>query len=79
MILPFGDRRRRIDATAWLPETAVVIGDVVIGPESSLWFHTVVRGDVHDVRIGARTNVQDNAPISEDTRDGLPPLRKVLR
>ena len=63
MILPFGDRRPRIDATAWLPETAVVIGDVVIGPESSLWFHTVVRGDVHDVRIGARTNVQDNATI----------------
>jgi uncharacterized delta-60 repeat protein len=63
MILPFGDRRPRIDATAWLPETAVVIGDVVIGPESSLWFHTVVRCDVHDVRIGARTNVKDNATI----------------
>lgn len=63
MIAPFGDRRPEIADSAYVPESAVVIGDVVLGPESSLWFHTVVRGDVHHVRIGARSNVQDNATI----------------
>jgi carbonic anhydrase/acetyltransferase-like protein (isoleucine patch superfamily) len=63
VIAAFGDRRPRIDATAYVPELAVVIGDVVIGAGSSLWFHTVVRADVHHVRIGARSNVQDNATI----------------
>jgi gamma-carbonic anhydrase len=63
MIAPFGDSRPQIDPTAYVPDAAVVIGDVVIGPHSSLWFHTVVRADVHHVRIGARSNVQDNATI----------------
>jgi carbonic anhydrase/acetyltransferase-like protein (isoleucine patch superfamily) len=63
MIVAFGEHRPRIDPTAWVPEAAVVVGDVAIGPESSLWFHTVVRGDVHHVRIGARSNVQDNATV----------------
>ncbi len=63
MIAAFGDHRPDIDPTVYVPESAVVIGDVRIGPESSLWFHTVVRGDVHHVRIGARSNVQDNATI----------------
>ena len=43
--------------------TASVIGDVVIGDESSVWFGAVVRGDVFPIRIGARTNVQDNAVV----------------
>jgi len=63
MIAPFGEHTPVIDPTAYVPEAAVVIGDVVIGPESSLWFHTVVRGDMHPIRIGARSNVQDNATI----------------
>lgn len=48
---------------AYVAPTASVIGDVVIGDESSIWFGTVVRGDVFPIRIGARTNVQDNAVI----------------
>jgi carbonic anhydrase/acetyltransferase-like protein (isoleucine patch superfamily) len=63
MIAPFGDHRPQIHPTAYVPDLAVVIGDVAIGPGSSLWFHTVVRADVHHVRIGARSNVQDNATI----------------
>jgi gamma-carbonic anhydrase len=63
MIARFGDHSPVIDPTAYVPEAAVVIGDVVIGAESSLWFHTVVRGDMHPIRIGARSNVQDNATI----------------
>jgi gamma-carbonic anhydrase len=63
MIAPFGDHSPVIDPTAYVPDAAVVIGDVVIGAESSLWFHTVVRGDLHPIRIGARSNVQDNATV----------------
>jgi carbonic anhydrase/acetyltransferase-like protein (isoleucine patch superfamily) len=48
---------------AFVAPTASVIGDVVLGDESSIWFGTVVRGDVFPIRIGARTNVQDNAVI----------------
>ncbi len=63
MIVAFDGQRPHIDPTAYVPDAAVVVGDVVIGPQSSLWFHTVVRGDVHHVRIGARSNVQDNATV----------------
>jgi carbonic anhydrase/acetyltransferase-like protein (isoleucine patch superfamily) len=44
---------------AFIEDTAVVIGDVAIGSESSVWFHAVIRGDVHSIRIGHRTNIQD--------------------
>ena len=48
-----------IATSAFIDETAAVVGDVVIGSESSVWFNTVIRGDVHYVRIGHRTNIQD--------------------
>ena len=48
-----------IATSAFIEETAAVIGDVVIGSESSVWFNAVIRGDVHYIRIGHRTNVQD--------------------
>ena len=69
MIVAFGSHRPRIDPSAFVPDAAVVIGDVTLGPQSSLWFHTVVRGDVHHVRIGARSNVQDGTVIHV-THDG---------
>jgi carbonic anhydrase/acetyltransferase-like protein (isoleucine patch superfamily) len=53
----------RFGAGVFVAPNASVIGDVVIGDESSLWFGTVVRGDVFPIRIGARTNVQDNTVI----------------
>jgi gamma-carbonic anhydrase len=59
MIQAFGNRRPQIDPSAYVCDAAVVIGDVRMGPGSSVWFHTVVRGDIHDIRIGARSNVQD--------------------
>jgi len=48
-----------VAAGAFIEDTAAVIGDVVIGSESSVWFHAVIRGDVHFIRIGHRTNIQD--------------------
>jgi gamma-carbonic anhydrase len=48
-----------VDPTAFVEESAQVIGEVSIGARSSIWFNTVVRGDVHFIRIGVETNVQD--------------------
>lgn len=50
-------------AGIFLAETAVVIGDVVMGDECSVWYNAVVRGDVHRIRIGDRVNVQDGAVL----------------
>lgn len=63
MIATYDGRTPRIDPTAYVVERATVIGDVVIGPESSVWFGAVVRGDIESIRIGARSNVQDNATL----------------
>jgi len=49
----------RVHASAYVDDSAQVIGDVEIGAESSIWMNAVVRGDVHWIRIGARSNVQD--------------------
>ena len=64
-LLPFGGRTPRIHPTAFVAPTAVLIGDVEVGPESSVWFGAVLRGDspTHTIRIGARTSVQDNCVI----------------
>jgi carbonic anhydrase/acetyltransferase-like protein (isoleucine patch superfamily) len=59
MVRTFQGIKPTIAATAYIEETAVIIGDVVIGEESSVWFHSVVRGDVNVIRIGNRTNIQD--------------------
>ena len=47
---------------------AVVVGDVEIGPDSSVWYGSVLRGDVHRIRVGARSNIQDNS-VLHVTRD----------
>jgi gamma-carbonic anhydrase len=53
----------RIAAGAYVDQSAQVIGDVEIGAESSVWMNCVVRGDVHSIRIGRRTNVQDGTIV----------------
>ncbi len=67
-VLPFRGKSPRLHASVWLAEGAMVIGDVEIGEDSSVWFNSVVRGDVHSIRIGRRTNVQDGT-IIHVTRD----------
>ncbi len=59
MIRAFRGVMPTIATSAFVDETAVLIGDVVIGSESSVWFNAVIRGDVHYIRIGHRTNIQD--------------------
>jgi carbonic anhydrase/acetyltransferase-like protein (isoleucine patch superfamily) len=58
-IRPFRGKTPVVHPTAFVVEGAVVVGDVEIGPQSSIWFGAIVRGDVNHVRIGARTNIQD--------------------
>jgi len=56
-----------IHPTAFIAEQAVIVGDVTIGRRSSIWFHTVARGDVHSIKIGDYTNVQDNSMLHVTT------------
>jgi len=63
MIFPFKDKKPAIDSSALIIESAQIIGDVVIGEESSVWFNAVVRGDVNYIRIGKRTNIQDGCVL----------------
>ena len=56
-----------VDPSAYVDQSAQVIGDVHIGPESSVWMNAVIRGDVHAIRIGARTNLQDGVVVHVQT------------
>lgn len=55
-----------IDPTAWVAPGAIVIGDVTLGARSSVWFHTVVRGDSAAIAIGNDTNLQDGSVVHVD-------------
>jgi carbonic anhydrase/acetyltransferase-like protein (isoleucine patch superfamily) len=60
---PYRGKLPVVQPSAFIDETAQVIGDVVIGAESSVWMNTVVRGDVNYIRIGDRSNVQDGTIV----------------
>lgn len=63
LILPYRNILPKIDPSAFVAPGASVIGDTVIGAESGIWFGCTIRGDVNIIRIGARTNIQDNSMI----------------
>jgi carbonic anhydrase/acetyltransferase-like protein (isoleucine patch superfamily) len=65
LLLPFNGILPRVDPTAFVAPNAVLIGDVTVGPEASIWFGAVLRGDHPDfsITVGARSNVQDNCVI----------------
>jgi carbonic anhydrase/acetyltransferase-like protein (isoleucine patch superfamily) len=63
MLRPFRGVVPTVDLTAYVDLSAQLIGDVHIGAESSIWMNVVIRGDVHRIRIGARTNVQDGTVV----------------
>lgn len=62
-IRPYRGHLPVIDPSAFVDDSAQVIGDVVIGAESSVWMQTVIRGDVNYIRIGDRSNVQDGTVV----------------
>ena len=63
MLRAYRDRRPVVHPSAYIDDSAQVIGDVEIGPESSVWMNVVIRGDVNVIRIGARSNVQDGTVV----------------
>src|SRR5947209_6367683 len=63
MLRPYRGTQPRVHPTAFIDQSAQVIGDVDIGEESSVWMCVVIRGDVHRIRIGRRTNVQDGTIV----------------
>jgi carbonic anhydrase/acetyltransferase-like protein (isoleucine patch superfamily) len=63
MIIEYRGKRPKIAPSAFVAPTAVLIGDVEVGPESSIWFGAVLRGDNGPIRVGARTSIQDNAVV----------------
>ena len=68
MIRPFRNVEPDDRPSAYIDESAQVIGDVVIGAESSIWMNAVVRGDVNSIRIGRAANIQDGAIVHVDAR-----------
>jgi carbonic anhydrase/acetyltransferase-like protein (isoleucine patch superfamily) len=72
MITSFAGVQPQIHPSAFIAPSAQVIGDVHVGAQSSVWFNTVARGDMFYIRIGNRTNVQDNCVIH--TRTGANPV-----
>jgi carbonic anhydrase/acetyltransferase-like protein (isoleucine patch superfamily) len=70
IILPYKGVMPKIDPSAFIAPGAVIIGDVEIGAESNIWFGCVIRGDVHTIRIGARTNIQDGTVVHVTHKNG---------
>lgn len=64
---PFQGKSPVIDPTAFIAPGAQVIGDVEIGPRSSIWYNCVLRGDMNRIRIGAGSNIQDGSVIHVDS------------
>ena len=67
LLLPFDGVYPRVASGVYLAPGSVVIGNVEIGEESSIWFNAIIRGDVAPIRIGQRSNVQDGAVLHVDT------------
>ena len=63
MIKPFNDTVATIHKTAFIADDTIIIGDVEIGENASVWFGSILRGDVNFIRIGAGTNIQDGTVI----------------
>ncbi len=80
IILKYKDFYPKIDNSVWIAPGASIIGDVIIGEDSSIWFGVVIRGDVHKIRIGKRVSVQDLSMIhvthykKADKSDGSPTI-----
>jgi len=70
IIIPYKAKFPKIANDAFIAENAVIIGDVVIGSKSSVWYNCVIRGDVNHIRIGQETNIQDGTIIHVGTNNG---------
>lgn len=69
MIKPFKDLAPKIHETAFIAAGAIVVGDVEIGENASVWYGSILRGDVNYIRVGARTNLQDGTIVHVSSKD----------
>ena len=69
IVKPFMNLHPKIHETAFVADDAIVIGDVEIGEDASIWYGSILRGDVNYIRIGARTNLQDCTVVHVTTKD----------
>jgi gamma-carbonic anhydrase len=73
-LIGFDGKTPSIDESAFVAPGAQLIGDIILGPEASIWYNCVLRGDMNRIRIGARSNIQDGSVIHVDPpRPGGPP------
>lgn len=63
MLIPFDGRCPQVEATAYIAPTATLVGSVAVGPDSSVWFGAVLRGDLTAITLGTGSNVQDNSVL----------------
>ncbi|WP_035436118.1 gamma carbonic anhydrase [Bacillus sp. UNC322MFChir4.1] len=68
MIYPYKDKNPKIADSAFIADYVTITGDVTIGEESSIWFNTVIRGDVSPTIIGDRTNIQDQCTLHQSPK-----------
>lgn len=71
MIMNFKGKSPKISETAFIADSADIIGDIEIGDFSSVWFNAVIRGDRNKIKIGSRTSIQDNVVIHADPENGV--------
>jgi carbonic anhydrase/acetyltransferase-like protein (isoleucine patch superfamily) len=69
-VIAWNGHKPTIAPTVFVAAGAAVIGQVEIGEESSIWFNTVIRGDVNTIKIGQRTNIQDNSTVHVTSKTG---------
>lgn len=70
MFIEYRGKRPKVAPSAFIAPNAVLVGDVEVGEQSSIWFGAVLRGDNGPIRIGARTSIQDNAVVHVSERGG---------
>ncbi|MDY7223822.1 gamma carbonic anhydrase family protein [Halalkalibacterium halodurans] len=71
MLYPYKDKKPKIAESVFLADYVTITGDVTIGADSSIWYNTVIRGDVSPTFIGERVNIQDNSVLHQSPRTPL--------
>ncbi|BAB07008.1 gamma carbonic anhydrase family protein [Halalkalibacterium halodurans] len=71
MLYPYKDKKPKIAENVFLADYVTITGDVTIGADSSIWYNTVIRGDVSPTFIGERVNIQDNSVLHQSPRTPL--------
>ena len=70
IVRSYAGKEPRFGARVFIAENAAILGDVTIGDDSSIWYGAALRGDIHYIRIGARTNIQDNSVLHVEAETG---------